>query len=318
MKGFDAWGMGPTAVQAKAAGIEFRTWYSSYDTSKDGPGDGPALYADEGIWSFTNFETTIDRVLTGGRAGGQADMAHAVAEYSARRMPVGAAVALSADELIPSSAFPQALAYYQGAQAEAATLGGYLDGCYGEQALIAYLKQRGAIQVSWRSMSTGWPGGASTAYCDVIQTGGGTIAGASVDFNTALVPFFGQWMPGQLAGADMPLSQQDIAAVAAAVYNFGREDVTYGDGSIGHSVPLGQLAHGAWVAVNDAKTGNAALAAVLAKLAAPVDLKALAAGLVTALTPVVQQALAAGAAPDYDHMAVVAEQHLAATLAQAK
>jgi len=199
MKGFDTWGEGLTPAQAKAAGFDFRTWYSSLDGTKDGPASGPADYAAVGIWSFTNFETTTTRVLTGGYSGGQADMAHAIAEYTPRGMPVGAAVALSADEQIPASAFPQALAYYQGANAEAQTLGGYLNATYAEQALIAYLKQHDAIRVGWRSMSTAWPGGASTAYCDLIQTGSATIDGVQVDLDTALVAFFGQWMPGRLA-----------------------------------------------------------------------------------------------------------------------
>jgi hypothetical protein len=48
-------------------------------------------------------------------------------------------------------------------------------------------------------MSTAWPGGASTAYCDLIQTGPGTIGGCDVDYNTALTDFVGQWMPARLA-----------------------------------------------------------------------------------------------------------------------
>lgn len=51
---------------------------------------------------------------------------------------------------------------------------------------------------------------------------------------------------------------------------------------------------------------------------APVDAKALAASIVTALGPIVQQAVAAGVQPDYDHMAVVLEAHLAATFATGK
>jgi len=198
LEGFDAWGMGPTPAAARAAGMGFRTWYSSYDGSKDGPVDGPARYGEAGIWSVCNFETTIDRVLSGGAAGGQVDMEHAINEYGPRGMPEGAAVILSADEPIPASAFPRALAYYQGAR-QAAAGGRYLTGCYGEQALIAYLKQHAAIEVGWRSMSTAWPGGGSSAFCDLVQTGSGTIGGVEVDFDEALVPFVGQWMPGRLA-----------------------------------------------------------------------------------------------------------------------
>jgi hypothetical protein len=321
LKGFDTWGLGPSPASAKAAGFDFRTWYSSYDTSKDGPGDGPQLYADAGIWSFTNFETTIDRVLSGGYAGGQADMAHAVAEFTPRGMPLGAAVALSADEPIDPSLFPQALKYYQGSQAEGATLGGYLDGAYGEQALLAYLKQRGAIQVAWRTMSTAWPGGASTDLCDVIQTGGATIGGVEVDLNTALVPFFGQWMPGQLAGVDMPLTEADIAAVAQAVMD-KVTNIQRGVVAVPHTGG-GTSTVGSEILALPSRFDslNATLASLGTKvgaLAAPVDVKALAAGVVAALGPVVQQAVAAGVQPDYDRMALDLEAHLAATFAQAK
>lgn len=207
LQGFDTWGEGPTPADAQAAGMAFRTWYSSYDGSKDGPVSGPADYAAVGIWSVTNFETTIDRVLTGGYAGGQQDMMHTINEYATRGMPVGATVILSADEPIPASAFPQALTYYQGARQAAARQ--YLTGCYGEQALIAYLKQQGAIDIGWRSMSTAWPGGTSTDHCDLIQTSSdksAQIGGIAIDWDTALVPFFGQWMPGKLApvNADPP------------------------------------------------------------------------------------------------------------------
>jgi hypothetical protein len=204
-KGFDCWGLGPSAQAAKEAGFAWRTWYSSFDSSKDGPGDGPALYAEQGIWSFTNFETTIDRVLTGGYAGGQADMAHAIAEYGQRGMPEGAAVALSADESIPVSQFPAALRYFQGCDNVAAS--SYLTATYGEQALIAFLKNEGAIQIGWRSMSTAWPGGASTQYCDLVQTGSTTLAGVEVDLDEALVGFFGQWQPGRLPSF-APLAQE--------------------------------------------------------------------------------------------------------------
>lgn len=53
-------------------------------------------------------------------------------------------------------------------------------------------------------------------------------------------------------------------------------------------------------------------------LAAPVDVKALAATVVAGLTPAIDAAIAAGQPVDYDKVATVVEQHLAATLAAAK
>jgi hypothetical protein len=50
---------------------------------------------------------------------------------------------------------------------------------------------------------------------------------------------------------NMPLTQQEIQAIAQAVYRYGEESVTV-NGAVVKSVPLGNLAHGAWVALNDA------------------------------------------------------------------
>lgn len=49
----------------------------------------------------------------------------------------------------------------------------------------------------------------------------------------------------------MALTPEDIQAVAAAVYNYGREDITIG-GQVMHNAPLGQMVHGAWTALSDA------------------------------------------------------------------
>lgn len=274
IQGFDTWGMGPSAADAKAAGIQFRTWYSSYDSSKDGPVDGPALYAAEGIWSVCNFETTIDRVLTGGADGGAQDMMHAINEFGPRGMPAGAVVILSADEAIPASQFPQAAAYYEGARKAAA--GQYLTGCYGEQALISYLKGYGAIEIGWRTMSTAWPGGASTAFCDLIQTGGSTIAGVSVDLDEALVPFFGQWMPGKLYSAqeDFVVTPQDLEAIAQWIENRKLGEIDMDGNQTGTTITLG-------VAVARSRAVETQLLAAIKALGAPqVDANALAAALV--------------------------------------
>jgi hypothetical protein len=47
----------------------------------------------------------------------------------------------------------------------------------------------------------------------------------------------------------------DIQAIAAAVYQYGQEAVVMPDGSTNKNVPLGNLVHGAWVALNDPTTG---------------------------------------------------------------
>lgn len=195
---FDCWGEGPTPAQAKSAGVQARTWYASFDSSKDGPVNGPAHYAAAGIWSVTNFETTVDRVYAGYPAG-QADANRSLDEYIPRGMPKGAVSIASADRSIPVEDFGKVLPYYQGYY-QACSARGYIAGCYGEQALIQNLKQAGAIQVGWKSMSTSFPGGGTEAYCDIVQTLPGTIGSTSIDWDSGKVEFFGQWMPGVLYG----------------------------------------------------------------------------------------------------------------------
>jgi hypothetical protein len=196
--GFDAWGVGPSASAAKAANVSFRTWYSSNDSSKDCPSAAAlASFANEGVWNLVNYENNIND-YTGGYNAGYNNFNHAVAEYTPYGMPKGASVILSVDESVSTGSFSSVLPYFQGAHA--AAKGEYLVGCYGEQALIAYLKQQGVIQVGWRTMSTSFPGGSSTVDCDIIQTQGGTIGGASIDWNTNTsdLSLLGCWKPNQL------------------------------------------------------------------------------------------------------------------------
>jgi hypothetical protein len=122
-------------------------------------------------------------------------------------------------------------------------------------------------------------------------------------------------------GADMPLTEADITAVAQAVMdkvtNVQRGVVTTPHTGGGTSTVGSEIL--ALPTRFDALTATlASLGAKVGALAAPVDVKTLAASVVAALTPIVQQAVAAGAAPDYDHMAAVLEAHLAATFAQGK
>lgn len=110
-------------------------------------------------------------------------------------------------------------------------------------------------------------------------------------------------------GADMLTS-----ADAKVIYEYGEESVTLPDGRV-VGASLGNLAHGAWVAVNDAKTGNAALsvkldaiAAAVSKLTAPVP----AVVDLPALEALIEQHLAAGSVPGV--IAAAVAHHLGADL----
>lgn len=111
-------------------------------------------------------------------------------------------------------------------------------------------------------------------------------------------------------GEDVALSPEDIQAVAAAVYNYGREDITV-NGQVMHNAPLGQMVHGTWTALNDPAGAVPQMRGQVNELFhrpifQPVDVPALAA----AIAP----HLAAGATAEQVAEAVVA--HLATTLAK--
>lgn len=106
----------------------------------------------------------------------------------------------------------------------------------------------------------GWQpyGGATPAvwqYTDAQPYGGQTV-----DFNAyrGTVQQLAALIYGTTGGPDVALTSEDIAAVAAAaaraVYNYGEESVVVGGRTL-TNVPLGHLAHGAWVATNDPDGG---------------------------------------------------------------
>ena len=105
-----------------------------------------------------------------------------------------------------------------------------------------------------------------------------------------------------------PLTTAEADLVADRVLNRLLGEIDLAGNPTGTKLSLGQ-------AVARARAAEAALAG---KLAAPVDAKALAAAVVAGLTPIVENAVQTGQAPDYDHLAIVVEQHLAATLAAPK
>lgn len=97
----------------------------------------------------------------------------------------------------------------------------------------------------------GWQpyGGAAPAiwqYTDAQSYGGQTV-----DFNAyrSSVAQLAALITDTTTGAS-DVTPDEIAAVAAAVYEHGEESVTI-NGQVMKNVPLGNLAHGAWVSTND-------------------------------------------------------------------
>lgn len=115
--------------------------------------------------------------------------------------------------------------------------------------------------------------------------------------------------------ADMAVTLADANLIADEVLNRALGEIDLAGRQTGEKRSLGNLVAQSRAEL-DAKLD--AVAAAVAKIAAPVDAKALAVAVVTGLTPIVENAVKAGTPIDYDHLAIVVESHLAATLAQTK
>ena len=97
-------------------------------------------------------------------------------------------------------------------------------GVYGDGALFRQLKADGYVTLAWQSMSKSFPGNHhpdgtwNHDGADIIQTGGGSVAGHSVDFNTAVIDNYGGWLQGE-EDPNMAVTAAEIAAIANAVWN---------------------------------------------------------------------------------------------------
>lgn len=113
---------------------------------------------------------------------------------------------------------------------------------------------------------------------------------------------------------------------AKANYNYGQEDVDLSTGVM-HNVPLGNLAHGAWVSTNDPKgpvlsrlidVQSKVDALVLPPAPPAPDVQALAAALVPVLVPMLVEAIVPHlpAVPTPDDVATAVLQHVSADTAK--
>lgn len=314
----------PTGKQLADAGIRFASLYVGQDdTGKNMTPAVVADYAAHGVWINTNFEYGAQQML-GGAKQGAIDAKLGLAQATACRMPPGRPISYSADWDATTAQINGSIIPYLVA-ARSVTGPGTV-GVYGSYAVVTAVAAYWAKHFPgerihlWQTVA--WSKSAWYAADEVRQPGGTiTVGGIAIDLDYADVDDFGQWMPGQLTGADMPLTQADIDAVASAV----KDQVTNVQRGVVASPHTGGGTSTVGSEILALPTRfdalNAALAdlgAKLTSLAAPVDVATLTAGIVAALTPVVTAAVEAGAAPNYDQMALAVEAHLSAALGQAK
>lgn len=179
-----------TGAEMKAAGLSFACRYLSAH-----PGGWKELSLAEakdktahGILTVSNWEDTGHPSNT--VAAGERDARSALAEAKKCGMPDFRPIYFSIDFNATADSFDN---YFKGV---CNVLGVSRSGVYGSAALIQHLHQQKLITWGWRTMSTGWRGGASNAYVQIVQTFGRTINGTSTDKDTALTADIGGWFIG--------------------------------------------------------------------------------------------------------------------------
>lgn len=201
-----------TISELQSNGVQFLSEYVSDYPSKNMTLARNQLLTTAGIWIVTNWEDSINDA-SGGYAAGQRNAQVAWEQHKASGGPDGRPVYFSIDEDVsPASTAP----YFQGAGAQ---LGVAQVGVYGSAAVCDYLKGAGLVGWTWRTMSTGWSGGAGNpSDFDVIQTG--SFSGA-LDRDVAEVGDFGQWQIGKKpTGDSIVLTQADYNGIALAVWAY--------------------------------------------------------------------------------------------------
>lgn len=274
--------------------------------------------------------------LSGESAAGQA--AHTAANVGDPGLP-GMLDAEPAGSFSPTLA--QILAYIDAAHAAGLNLRlVYLPYWYWQQIGspdLSPIAARGVQLVS--SAYPGGPGGPAALYPGDVAAGwqayGGMTpvlyqftnqasdGGQPLDYNAFRGSVAG--LQQILGGDDMLLTQADVdavvsgvlaklpAATAKATYEYGEESVTVG-GQVVKNVPLGNLAHGAWAALNDPAGAVPQMRGQINDLfhRAAYDPNAFAA----AVTPVIQKAVAAGLPADQvaAQIAALVPDHLTLTV----
>lgn len=300
----------PAALLAAGCSVVIRyTTWSGWAKSLT-PTEADELHAAK-IPVAANFESTADR-MKGGSAAGHADALEARGHLGDDHMPTGLKIWFSADWDVQPDEVGLVLDYLHAA---ADVLGSKdLVGLYG--GLRAVRAAADAGFGVWQTVA--WSGGVWDPRAVARQTGEErTVAGVQVDVNEIInLAGLGAW-GGPNAGEDVVLTPEDIQAVAAAVYNYGREDITV-NGQVMHNAPLGQMVHGAWTALNDPAGAVPQMRGQVNDLhmrpaPSPLDVAALAAQLGPLLHPTTDvDALAAALAP---HVGVPDPAAFAAALA---
>ncbi len=161
--------------------------------------------ADEGWWIVLNWEyagtglaaTGVDQAAIGVEAARQAKLLGVPTAAQCQNWGSRArGVYFSADEQVPSSAFP--LVYANLMARQAAMGGAYEAGCYGQADLIDYLASRGVFYL-WQANAWNPTPGYRSPHALLVQLlEQPTLNGVQCDGDEAYVEDFGQWQPNKV------------------------------------------------------------------------------------------------------------------------
>lgn len=189
-KGADFTDKNLTGKEMKAAGLTFACRYLS-----NHPGGWKELSLAEakektaaGILVVSNWENTGHPLNT--VAVGKDEATKALAEAHKCGMPAFRPIYFSIDFNAKPGSFNK---YFEGVNS---VLGLQYTGVYASAALIQGLHNANLVKWGWRTQSIGWYGGASTADCQIVQSGGSTVSGTSIDRDASLTADIGGWVIG--------------------------------------------------------------------------------------------------------------------------
>jgi hypothetical protein len=192
----------PSHAALKTAGVKFAGRYIGSQVRKAGrdakwlsPSEATSLHGD-GFDIVIIFETSAKRA-EGGRAAGLADAHTAVAELAYCGAPANTVVYFAVDW--DAEVGPLITAYFK---AVAEVLGLARVGAYGGYKVIKALFD--AHLITYGMQTYAWSAGKWDSRAQLQQYNNGrTIGGASVDYDRAMKPNFGQW-PAKVTPAPPP------------------------------------------------------------------------------------------------------------------
>jgi hypothetical protein len=182
-----------TPAQAKAAGKQFVVGYVSEDPSKNLTLAEVQAYHAAGIAVLLVYEYNTAAAETGAN-GGHKNATLAAQLAKALGYPPSCAIAFAIDEPSPNLGM---LSAYAAAFTAVCHAAGYSDMVYGGYSTVKYCLDHALVDLGWQTYA--WSNGQWDTRAVLRQVQNDvTIAGVSLDLDTATTANYGAWMPGDI------------------------------------------------------------------------------------------------------------------------